>query len=167
MADVQHRAKVVESVACAVLTVSDTRVAETDASGRCICDILVNAGHRIHVYEIVPDEPIRIRQWVLDQCESPLCHAVLMTGGTGLAARDTSYEAIEGLLEKKLDGFGELFRSLSYAEIGPAAMLSRAVAGVRNSTIVFSMPGSPDAVRLAMDRLIVPELGHIAWLLAH
>ncbi len=164
MAEAQHRARRVESVACAVITVSDSRTAETDTSGALIRERLESAGHRISAFEVIKDEPEQVRLRVLAHCDDPACAAVLLNGGTGLSPRDTTYEAVAALLTKKLDGFGELFRSLSFEEIGSAAMLSRATAGVCRSTIVFSMPGSTDAVRLAMDRLILPELGHLAWL---
>ncbi len=165
MAESKHRARRVESVVCAVVTVSDTRTVETDGSGALIHERLESAGHRICRYEILPDEPERVRDHVLALCDDSACQAVLVTGGTGLAPRDTTYEALSGILEKQLAGFGELFRSLSYQEIGSAAMLSRATAGVCRSTLIFSVPGSTGAVRLAVDRLILPELGHLAWLL--
>lgn len=167
MPEREHRAERVESVSCAVLTVSDTRTAETDKSGTLLRERLESAGHRIISHEIVPDDPSLVRDRVSALCGERLCQAVLLTGGTGLAPRDTTYEAVTSLLDKRLDGFGELFRALSFQEIGSAAMLSRAMAGVCGSTLVFSMPGSTGAVRLAMDRLIVPELGHLAWLLGH
>ena len=122
-------------------------------------------GHRVCAYEIIPDEPTRVRDRVLALCDDVTIQAVLVTGGTGLAPRDTTFEAISGILDKQLAGFGELFRSLSFEQVGSAAMLSRATAGVCRSTLVFSMPGSTDAVSLALDRLILPELGHLAWLL--
>ncbi len=165
MTEVEHHAKRVESVACAVVTVSDTRTAESDESGAIIRQLLESAGHRVAGYEIIPDEPLRVRDRVLALCGDEECHAIMLTGGTGLAARDTTYEAVTAILDKRLDGFGELFRMLSYEQIGSAAMLSRATAGVCQSTLVFSMPGSTGAVRLAMEKLIVPQLGHIAWVL--
>lgn len=164
MPDVEHRAKKMGSVPCAILTVSDTRTSETDESGGLIREALETAGHPIVSYAIVPDEPADVRTRVLGFCSDESCRAVLLSGGTGLAPRDTTYEAISSLLDRKLDGFGELFRVLSYEEIGSAAMLSRAVAGVRGQTLIFSMPGSPAAVRLAMTKLILPELGHLARL---
>lgn len=159
-----HRRLLVESVACHVLTVSDTRTVETDDGGRLIRERLGDAGHRLCGHEILPDEPATVRDRVLSLCDDEDCQAVLLTGGTGLARRDTTYEAIISLIEKRIDGFGELFRLLSFEEIGAAAMLSRATAGVRHGTLVFSMPGSVDAVRLAMDRLILPQIGHMAAL---
>lgn len=165
MTDGGHRAGKIDSVACAVVTVSDTRTRETDKSGALIHDRLESAGHRVVNYEIIRDEASGVRERVLALSGRENCQAVLLTGGTGLAPRDTTYEAIISILEKRLDGFGELFRMLSYEEVGSPAMLSRAVAGVCRSTVIFSMPGSTGAVRLALDKLILPELGHLAWLL--
>jgi len=161
----EHQAKRIASVPCAVVTVSDTRTVETDGGGALIRERLEGAGHRVIAYAIVPDEPDDVRRSVLAYCADAGCRAVLVTGGTGLAPRDTTYEALASLFEKRIDGFGELFRTLSFAEIGAAAMLSRAAAGVRGGTVIFSMPGSVAAVRLAMDKLILPTLGHIAALL--
>ncbi len=159
----EHREAAPDSVRCAILTVSDTRTTETDTSGALIRQLLIATGHVVVHYEIVPDEPNSIRatveQWIADE----RVQAVLTNGGTGIANRDTSYEAISGLLDKRLAGFGELFRMLSYQEIGAAAMLSRAVAGAAGQTIVVAMPGSRNAVSLAMERLILPELGHLVF----
>ena len=163
----EHHAGRIDSVACAVLTVSDTRTADTDKSGPLIRERLESAGHRVCSYQIIPDEPLQVRDRVVALCSEETCQAVLLTGGTGLAPRDTTYEAITSILEKRLDGFGELFRMLSYQQIGAAAMLSRATAGVCRSTLVFSIPGSTGAVRLAMDKLILPQIGHLVWLLGH
>ena len=165
MSEPNHHGKRVESVTCAVITVSDTRTPETDKSGALIRERLASAGHRVVSYDILPDEPCQVRDRVVALCSDPSCHAVLLTGGTGLAPRDTTYEAITAVLEKQLDGFGELFRMLSYQEVGPAAMLSRATAGICNSTLVVSMPGSTVAVSLAMDKLILPQIAHLAYLL--
>jgi molybdopterin adenylyltransferase len=158
-----HRAAAPDSIRCAILTVSDTRTADTDTSGDLIREMLSLAGHRVVAYEIVPDEPARIRQTVGAWMANPDVQAVLSNGGTGIAARDTTYDALAGMIETRLDGFGELFRMLSFQEIGAAAMLSRAVAGVANGTLIVAMPGSTNAVRLAMTRLIVPELGHLVY----
>ncbi|MGB2986122.1 MAG: molybdenum cofactor biosynthesis protein B, partial [Phycisphaerae bacterium] len=130
MREPDDHAKRIDSVTCAVVTVSDTRTPETDKSGALIRERLESAGHRVFSYEILPDEPSQVRSRVLALCGENACQAVLLTGGTGLARRDTTYEAISAILEKELDGFGELFRMLSYEEIGPAAILSRATAGV-------------------------------------
>ncbi|GAB4478012.1 MAG: MogA/MoaB family molybdenum cofactor biosynthesis protein [Anaerolineae bacterium] len=150
-------------LACGVITVSDTRTVETDTSGRLIIDTLTAAGHLVSRYEIVPDEPERIVPLVKEVAAN--CALIILSGGTGIARRDTTFEAVDALLEKKLPGFGELFRMLSYQEIGAAAMLTRATAGLYGDTIIFSTPGSTAAVRLALEKLIMPELDHMAWLL--
>jgi len=147
-----------------VLTVSDTRTEETDGSGARIRALLTAAGHRVAAYAILPDDPDRVRARVAEWIAAPDVEAVIVNGGTGLAPRDTTYEAIAGLLEKRLDGFGELFRVLSYAEIGAAAMLSRAIAGVAAGTVVASLPGSTAAVELGITKLLVPQLGHMVAL---
>lgn len=145
----------------AVLTVSDSRSLANDVSGSLSVELLEAAGHAVSHRALVPDEPeivrARIEAWLAD----PGCDGVVVNGGTGIAARDRTYEAVSALIERRLDGFGELFRSLSFAEIGSAAMMSRAVGGVARGRFVFSLPGSPKAVRLALERLIVPELGHL------
>jgi len=161
MSHLEHRAAAPASVRCAVLTVSDTRTIDTDTSGRAIADLLAEAGHVVHERRVVPDEPEAVRAQVEAWLDFPGIDVVLTTGGTGLTMRDRTFEALDGLMEKRLDGFGELFRMLSYAEIGPAAMLSRAVAGAARGRIVFAMPGSEPAVRLAMTKLVLPELGHL------
>jgi molybdopterin adenylyltransferase len=155
----EHRKTAVTGVRCAVLTVSDTRAHETDVSGRTIVELLEGAGHVVAKRQILRDEPKDVREAVLSQVGG--IDAVITTGGTGITSRDSTYEALAGLLEKRLDGFGELFRWLSYGEIGSAAMLSRACAGVARGTAIFLLPGSEHAVRLAMTRLILPELGHV------
>ncbi len=157
----EHREQAPDAVGVAVLTVSDTRTEETDASGQIILAGLREQGHSVVAYRIVPDEPDQIgpllREWAADDRIA----AILTNGGTGIARRDTTYDVVAGLLEKRLDGFGELFRMLSYDEIGAAAMLSRAVAGVHQGTLIISMPGSRNAVNLAMSKLVLPELGHL------
>lgn len=160
-----HRHKVLSNIPCAVVTASDTRTEADDKSGKIIKDALTAGGHEIAHYEIIPDDPERISALVMRLSETESIKAILITGGTGIAPRDNTYDAVVGLLDKKIDGFGELFRYLSYEEIGAGAMLSRAVAGVANRTLVFCMPGSTAAVRLAMEKLISPELPHLAWLL--
>jgi molybdenum cofactor biosynthesis protein B len=151
------------AVTCAVLTISDTRTQADDKSGKIIHDLLQEAGHSVGFYEVVKDEADQIRALIQKIAREGTCQAILTNGGTGIAARDTTYEAVTSLLEKRLDGFGEVFRFLSYADIGSGAMLSRAVAGVYKDTMVFCMPGSSGAVRLAMEKLIVPELSHLVW----
>ncbi len=153
-------------VECAIVTVSDTRTPETDTSGAAIRERLEAAGHRVVFYRIVKDEPAQIAALLEEIAEGTAARALLFNGGTGISHRDTTYDALAGRLEKVLPGFGELFRMLSYAEIGAAAMLSRATAGTYRGRLVFSMPGSSNAVKLAMERLIVPELEHLAWELA-
>jgi molybdenum cofactor biosynthesis protein B len=148
-------------VRVAVVTVSDTRTEADDASGAAIVDLLRGAGHAVTERRILPDDPDAVRGALIELLHEPDCEAVLVNGGTGIARRDTTYEAVAGLLDKRLDGFGELFRSLSFAEIGSAAMISRAVGGVASGRLLFSMPGSTAAVRLAMERLILPELAHL------
>jgi len=159
-----HQEGKVRHAVCAILTVSDTRTPETDASGVCIRALLEEAGHRVLSYAILPDDPGRIRAHLEELFAVPGLDAVLVNGGTGLAPRDSTFEAVAGLLEKRLDGFGELFRMLSYQQVGSAAMLSRAVAGVARGKIVVSLPGAPAAVELAMQKLLIPELGHMVHL---
>ncbi len=157
----EHRAYAPTSVACFVLTISDTRTPETDTGGRVVRDLLARAGHTLVGSAITRDEPADVQRIVREQCTNPAVQAVILSGGTGITSRDSTFEAVEALLDKHLPGFGELFRMLSYQEIGPAAMLSRAQAGVRAGRIVVSLPGSPNACRLAMDKLVIPELGHL------
>lgn len=144
---------------CFVLTISDTRTEANDASGDAIVELLTSAGQSIVGRRIVRDDPAAVRDAL--QSGTGGADVIITTGGTGITRRDSTYEAIAALLDKRLDGFGELFRMLSYAEIGAAAMLSRATAGSIGSTAVFSLPGSEHAVRLAMTRLILPEVGHV------
>lgn len=157
----QHRGYAPKSVRCSVLTVSDSRTAADDKSGDLIQELLEAGGHEVAERSIVPDEPARVKPLVLAAIARPDVDAVLLTGGTGIAPRDSTVEAVEPLLERRLDGFGELFRALSYQEIGAAAMLSRALAGTSGRTAIFLMPGSSGAVRLAVERLILPELAHL------
>jgi molybdenum cofactor biosynthesis protein B len=156
----EHKAAAPAAVRVAVLTVSDTRTDATDTSGRAIRELLLSAGHEVAASAIVPDEPEAVRVFVQAQLEGP-AQVVITTGGTGITSRDSTYEAIDALLEKRLDGFGELFRMLSYQDIGPAAMMSRACAGLANGRIVIALPGSEAAVRLAMTKLVIPELRHL------
>jgi molybdenum cofactor biosynthesis protein B len=160
-APAQHRAYAPAKLACAVLTVSDSRTLETDGSGRAIQERLEAAGHRVVERAIVTDDPERIRTAVLGAAARADVDAVIVNGGTGVSPRDSTPEAIEPLLYRRLDGFGEQFRALSVPEIGAAAMLSRAVAGSVDRTAVFALPGSSAAVALAMDRLVLPELPHL------
>ncbi len=153
----------VRSVRCAVITVSDTRTEATDVSGGIILEALAAAGHTVVERHIVPDEPSVIGPLLERLCNDERVQAVLLNGGTGIAPRDQTHEVVAARLDKRLDGFGELFRMLSWEEIGAAAMLSRAVGGVRNRRIVLSMPGSRGAVTLAMEKLVIPQLLHLVW----
>jgi len=159
--DLEHKSHAPTSVRCFVLTVSDTRTRETDTGGRAIADLLLAAGHVVADQTIVKDDPDLVRGTIERQLARPDVDAIITTGGTGITSRDSTYEAVSAMLHKRLDGFGELFRMLSYADIGPAAMMSRAVAGLVAGRIVISLPGSEAAVRLAMERLVVPEIGHL------
>ena len=159
--DLEHKSHAPTSVRCFVLTVSDTRTRETDTGGRAIADLLLAAGHVVADQTIVKDDPDLVRGTIERQLARPDVDAIITTGGTGITSRDSTYEAVSAMLHKRLDGFGELFRMISYADIGPAAMMSRAVAGLVAGRIVISLPGSEAAVRLAMERLVVPEIGHL------
>ncbi len=156
-----HRATSPESLGCAVLTVSDTRTWETDTGGKGVVDRLAAAGHRVVARAIVPDDPARMRPLLEQWRDDPSIDAILLTGGTGISSRDQTFETVTDLLTKPLPGYGELFRWLSYQEIGAAAMLSRATGGLAGRTVLLTMPGSTAAVRLAMEKLILPELGHL------
>ncbi len=147
-----------------VITTSDSRTPETDESGKLIRTLLEEAGHLVAYYEILPDDGEKISAALVNNLEN--LDAIIVNGGTGITARDGTAEVVKSVIDKELEGFGELFRMLSFQEIGPAAMTSRAVAGVRHGRFVAAIPGSPDACRLAMEKLLLPELGHIAWLLS-
>jgi molybdopterin adenylyltransferase len=158
---IEHKASAPRTARCFVLTVSDTRTPETDASGRAIRELIAAAGHHVAGHQIVRDEPAEVAAVVRAQAAESGVQVVITTGGTGITSRDGTFEALDGLFEKRLDGFGELFRMLSYEEIGAAAMLSRATAGTVQRKAVFVLPGAENAVRLALTRLILPELGHV------
>ncbi|NJP05213.1 MAG: molybdenum cofactor biosynthesis protein MoaB [Chloroflexaceae bacterium] len=147
---------------CGVLTMSDTRTMEQDSSGHTIQTALHQNGHHVVRYELIPDDPVQIAEQVHRYIEAG-CQVIITNGGTGIAQRDTTIDVIEQLLEKRLPGFGELFRMLSYVEIGAGAMLSRATAGVYQGVLIFCLPGSSGAVRLALEKLILPELTHLVW----
>ncbi len=149
-------------VNCGIITISDTRTPETDGSGAAIRLALESAGHRVLRYAVVKDEPAQIVATVRGFATAG-CQVIITNGGTGIARRDSTFEAIDGLLEKRLPGFGEIFRMLSYHDIGAAAMLSRATAGTFGQSLIFCLPGSTGAVRLAMEKLIVPQLAHLVW----
>ncbi len=161
MSHLDHKARSPREVTCAVLTISDTRTEANDTGGGAIVALLNEAGHHVSVRRIVRDEPVEVRAFVEAQLAGGPAQVIITTGGTGISSRDRTYEALTGLFDKTLDGFGELFRFLSYQEIGSSAMLSRATAGVARGKIVILLPGSEAAVRLAMTRLVVPELGHL------
>ncbi len=158
----RHRAAAPAALRAAVITVSDTRTPETDVSGRLMAELLAAAGHRVALTEILPDDPGAVGRRLEELAGGGDVDLILLNGGTGIGRRDATFEAVAGRLDKTLPGFGELFRALSYQEIGAAALASRAIAGVRGRTLVFSTPGSPSAVRLAMERLILPEAPHLA-----
>lgn len=160
-----HRAHEARRVACAIVTVSDTRQSADDRSGAVIRAALEEAGHAVVHTAIVRDERVAIRSTVLTLCGRSDVQAVVVTGGTGVAPRDVTIESLAGAWTKELPGFGEIFRALSFAEIGPAAFLSRATAGVVGETFVAVLPGSPAACELALRRLLLPEIGHVTALL--
>lgn len=161
MSHQEHRQQAPDRVRCAVITVSDTRTPDNDTSGQYMQEALKQAGHHVSAYMIVKDEPDEIRRLLTHYMRADDTDAILLSGGTGLSSRDGTYEVVQSCLDKELTGFGELFRMLSYEEIGAAAMMSRATAGVGAGTVMVSMPGSSAAVRLAMDKLILPELAHM------
>lgn len=158
----EHRREAPSFVTCSIITVSDTRTKETDRSGQLILQLLTEQGHSVDQYHIVKDDYNHIQAILKELHHAGTTETVLLNGGTGIALKDTTFEAVRDLLDKQMDGFGEIFRYLSYTEdIGTAAILSRAVAGVYGNMAVFSMPGSTGAVKLAMNRIILPELGHV------
>ena len=157
-----HRSDAPREVPTAVITGSDTRTLETDTGGGLVAELLGGAGHPVALREIVADEPDAIASALETALESDGVRAVIFTGGTGVAPRDRTPESVAPLLEREIPGFGELFRALSYEEIGSAALLSRATAGLARGCVVFVLPGSRGAVRLGMEKLILPELGHLA-----
>jgi molybdenum cofactor biosynthesis protein B len=162
MSTLEHKAEAPKFVLCMVITVSDTRNELTDKSGQLMKQILQENDHMPTLYKIVPDEPTHILAAIEEGLASDQVEVILLNGGTGIAKRDTTFETVSSILEKEMPGFGEIFRYLSYVEdIGSAAILSRAVAGTVRGKAVFSTPGSSGAVRLAMNKIIIPELGHV------
>ena len=157
----EHKAHAPRSIGCYVLTISDSKTPETDTSGAAIRELLTAAGHPVIGSTIVRDEPDAVRRVIREACSRADVQAIILTGGTGITSRDSTFEAVEALLDKRLPGFGELFRMLSYEDIGPAAMLSRAQMGIHQRRIVVSLPGSPNACRLALEKLLIPELPHL------
>jgi molybdopterin adenylyltransferase len=165
MAVTEHKDKAHRAVRCAVITASDTRTVETDTSGKKIKDLLATQQHSVTSYQILKDEPTQISAAVRTLLDQSDVDAIIINGGTGIAPRDTTFEAIQGVLEKEIPGFGELFRMLSYQDIGSAAMMTRATAGVAKGKVVISLPGSTGAVELGMTKLVLPELGHMLFVL--
>ena len=157
----EHQQQGPQSIRCAVITVSDTRSLETDTGGQTVIHHLTAAGHKIAAREIIPDDPARMQPLLLSLQARDDIDAILMTGGTGISSRDQTYETVTALLDKPLPGYGELFRLLSYQEIGSAAILSRAVGGLLGRKVLLTMPGSPAAVRLAMEKIIIPQIPHL------
>ncbi|MFW5772198.1 MAG: MogA/MoaB family molybdenum cofactor biosynthesis protein [Phototrophicaceae bacterium] len=162
-ADEHRRLAGDDAITLAVVTVSDSRTPDTDKNRQYIEARMAELGHRVAAYRLIKDEPEQVAAALDDLCALPDVQIVLFNGGTGIAPRDTTYDVISRRLEKPLPGFGELFRMLSYDEVGAAAMLSRATGGVYRGTVVFSMPGSTNAVQTALEKLIIPELNHLAW----
>jgi molybdopterin adenylyltransferase len=157
----EHKARGKRSINCFVVTVSDTRDESTDQSGQLIKSLLVGEQHQLAGYRIVKDEPAQIEALLRQALAQESVEAIIVNGGTGISPRDGTYEVIAGLLNKRLDGFGEIFRYLSYQDIGSAALMSRAVAGSAQGKVLISLPGSKGAVSLAMEKLILPELRHM------
>jgi molybdopterin adenylyltransferase len=157
----EHKAVAPHLVRAFVLTISDTRTEETDTGGRAIVDLLDAAGHHVTPKVIVRDNPSAVAEFVWQRARSGEVDVIVTTGGTGITSRDSTFEAIDRLLDKRLPGFGELFRMLSYQDIGSAAMMSRACAGTIGTVVIVALPGSESAVRLAMTKLLLPELGHL------
>jgi molybdopterin adenylyltransferase len=160
----EHRQKAGKGpVTIAIVTVSDTRTPETDQNRQYIEARMAELGHRVAAYRLIKDEPDQVAAVIEELTAMPEVQIVLFNGGTGISPRDTTYDVVSRYLEKTLPGFGEIFRQLSYQEVGAAAMLSRATAGVCRSTLVLSVPGSPNAVKIALEKLIIPEINHLAW----
>jgi molybdopterin adenylyltransferase len=160
----EHEKHARKNLKIGVITSSDSRTPDTDESGKLIRVMIEAAGHRVDYYEILPDDAEKIEAALVNNLEN--LDAIIVNGGTGITARDNTVEVVKSVLDKELAGFGELFRMLSFNEIGPAAMMSRAIAGVRHGKFVVALPGSTAACRLAMEKLLIPELGHIAYLLS-
>jgi len=157
----EHKDHAPSSIGCMVITCSDTRTQETDTSGQLIRKLLEGQGHTIAAYHVVKDDPAQIQLWIARGTVNEAVQAIIINGGTGISRRDSTFEAVDEMLEKRLAGFGEIFRLLTYQDIGSPAIMSRATAGVIKGRVLFSIPGSENAVRLAMEKLILPELGHL------
>lgn len=152
---------------CGIITISDTRTFANDKSGQKIEELLTKVGHNIINYHIVKDEPELIREIIDNLVKKEDLHCLILNGGTGISPRDNTYEVLEKLLEKTLAGFGEIFRFLSYQEIGSRAIASRAIAGTYRGKLIFALPGSTGAVKLALEKLIIPELNHLFQLITN
>lgn len=161
MGEAEHKAAAPDHVRCYVLTVSDTRTEADDFGGQLVKELLTDNFHKVVGYSILKDDKVKIQTAVKKLCADPRVDVVLITGGTGIAARDVTIEALDEIFDKRMDGFGQVFRYLSYDDIGPAAILSRATAGIVAGKIVAAMPGALEAVRLAMNEILLPELGHM------
>lgn len=157
----EHKAHAPRSVGCMVITCSDSRSPDTDTSGQLIMRLLKEQGHQVMAYHLVKDEPLLIKERIGEALQTAGIQAIIVNGGTGISRRDSTFEAVDGMLEKRLTGFGEIFRALTYQDIGSPAIMTRATAGIIQGRILFSTPGSENAVRLAMEKLILPELGHL------
>lgn len=157
----EHKHDAPISIGCVVITCSDTRTPETDTSGYRIMHLLRDAGHMVAAYHLVKDDPKKIKAKIKAALTDKKVQAIIINGGTGIARRDSTFEAVDAMLEKRLDGFGEVFRYLTYQDIGSPAIMSRATAGIIKGRVLFSTPGSENAVKLAMEKLILPELGHL------
>lgn len=157
----EHKQKAPRSVSCAVLTISDSRTELDDESGKLIRQKLSQSGHRVMFYSILKNEADSIKKKIHELLRQQELQVIITSGGTGVSHRDITVETIAPILEKKLDGFGQLFRFLSYQEIGTAAIMSRAFAGVAEGKVILCLPGSPGAANLAMDKIILPEIGHM------
>jgi molybdenum cofactor biosynthesis protein B len=158
---IPHKNAEIKSVNCAVITISDTRTFDTDISGKIAQEMLLNAHHKVTHYDIIKDEPEQIKSLLINLASHQQLNCIIFTGGTGISSRDNTYDIISQMLEKTLSGFGEIFRYLSYQEIGSRSIASRATAGLYNGKIVFSLPGSTNAVKLGLEKLIIPELTHL------
>ncbi|HEY6085693.1 MAG TPA: MogA/MoaB family molybdenum cofactor biosynthesis protein [Nitrospira sp.] len=159
--DHEHKSHAPRSIGCMVITCSDTRTPDTDTSGQLIQELLTEEGHTVAAYHLVKDEPSQIKERIIAGVTNEAVQAIIINGGTGISRRDSTFEAVDAMLEKRLDGFGEVFRYLTYQDIGSPAIMSRATAGIIKGRVLFSTPGSEHAVRLAMEKLILPELGHL------
>ena len=157
----EHKQQAPQSVSCAVLTISDSRTEQDDESGRLLKEKLSQNGHRVIFYSILKNEAESIEKKIHELLGQEELQVIITSGGTGVSHRDITVETVSPILEKKLDGFGELFRFLTYQELGTASIMSRAIAGVARGKVIICLPGSPGAADLAMDRVILPEIGHL------